>query len=140
VPLGDVIPTNGFWIDADIDAHGSIVFDGHSATDSFELYRVPADGGLPKALTHLNADLSDLILARQDTVTWKGPGEDVMAGVWKAAVAGAPVTDWVEMYDLSDGNVTQVTATRSPWMAIFPAIRYGRWTCTTVGRTGWCLT
>jgi dipeptidyl aminopeptidase/acylaminoacyl peptidase len=27
--------------------------------------------------------------------------------VWKAAVAGAPVTDWVQMYDLSDGNVTQ---------------------------------
>ena len=26
--------------------------------------------------------------------------------VWKAAVAGAPVTDWVQMYDLSDGNVT----------------------------------
>ena len=25
--------------------------------------------------------------------------------VWKAAVAGAAVTDWVEMYDLSDGNV-----------------------------------
>ena len=24
--------------------------------------------------------------------------------VWKAAVAGAPVTDWVEMYDLSDGG------------------------------------
>ncbi|MGH9643682.1 MAG: alpha/beta hydrolase family protein, partial [Terriglobales bacterium] len=26
--------------------------------------------------------------------------------VWKAVVAGAPLTDWVEMYDLSDGNVT----------------------------------
>lgn len=26
--------------------------------------------------------------------------------VWKAAVAGAAVTDWVEMYDLSDGNIT----------------------------------
>jgi dipeptidyl aminopeptidase/acylaminoacyl peptidase len=26
--------------------------------------------------------------------------------VWRAAVAGAAVTDWVEMYDLSDGNVT----------------------------------
>jgi dipeptidyl aminopeptidase/acylaminoacyl peptidase len=25
--------------------------------------------------------------------------------VWKAAVAGAPVTDWRQMYDLSDGNV-----------------------------------
>jgi dipeptidyl aminopeptidase/acylaminoacyl peptidase len=32
-----------------------------------------------------------------------------MAGhytVWKAAVAGAAVTDWVEMYDLGDGNIT----------------------------------
>ncbi|MGA2190364.1 MAG: S9 family peptidase [Steroidobacteraceae bacterium] len=37
--------------------------------------------------------------------------------VWKAAVAGAPVTDWVEMYDLSDGNVTQVAATgASPYV------------------------
>ena len=26
--------------------------------------------------------------------------------VWKAAVAGAAVTNWVEMYDLADGNVT----------------------------------
>jgi dipeptidyl aminopeptidase/acylaminoacyl peptidase len=26
--------------------------------------------------------------------------------VWKAAVAGAAVTDWREMYDISDGNVT----------------------------------
>jgi len=31
--------------------------------------------------------------------------------VWKAAVAGAAVTDWVQMYDLSDGNVTQSEAT-----------------------------
>ncbi|MGD0867116.1 MAG: S9 family peptidase [Rhizomicrobium sp.] len=37
--------------------------------------------------------------------------------VWKAAVAGAAVTDWVDMYDLSDGNVTiteQVGG--SPWV------------------------
>ena len=26
--------------------------------------------------------------------------------VWKAAVAGAAITDWSEMYNLSDGNVT----------------------------------
>jgi dipeptidyl aminopeptidase/acylaminoacyl peptidase len=38
--------------------------------------------------------------------------------VWKAAVAGAAVTDWVEMYDLSDGNVTQADATGlSPYVA-----------------------
>lgn len=37
--------------------------------------------------------------------------------VWKAAVAGAAVTDWVEMYDLSDGNVTQTEATgASPYV------------------------
>jgi dipeptidyl aminopeptidase/acylaminoacyl peptidase len=31
--------------------------------------------------------------------------------VWKAAVAGAAVTDWVEMYNLSDGNVANAYAT-----------------------------
>lgn len=37
--------------------------------------------------------------------------------VWKAAVAGAPVTDWVEMYDLSDGNVTESATTgASPYV------------------------
>jgi dipeptidyl aminopeptidase/acylaminoacyl peptidase len=37
--------------------------------------------------------------------------------VWKAAVAGAPVTDWVEMYNLSDGNVTNVAQTgASPYL------------------------
>ncbi len=37
--------------------------------------------------------------------------------VWRAAVAGAPLTDWVEMYDLSDGNVTQSAATgASPYV------------------------
>lgn len=37
--------------------------------------------------------------------------------VWKAAVAGAAVTDWVEMYDLSDGNVTITAQTgASPYL------------------------
>jgi dipeptidyl aminopeptidase/acylaminoacyl peptidase len=37
--------------------------------------------------------------------------------VWKAAVAGAAVTDWVQMYDLSDGNVTVPAATgASPYV------------------------
>ena len=37
--------------------------------------------------------------------------------VWKAAVAGAAVTDWVEMYNLSDGNVANAYATgASPYV------------------------
>ncbi len=230
--LGVVMPTNGFWIDADIDRNGAIAFVGQTKTDPYELYIVGAEGGTPVAITQTNAGLADLTLARSETVRWKGPGgrtfdgvmtypvnyrdggryplvllvhggpnsssrerfslmpqllaahdwvvfepnyrgsdnqgnafyaaiykdagqgpgEDVMSGVdflksrglidpaimavtgwsyggfmttwlagrypvWKAAVAGAPVTDWVEMYDLSDGNVTQVAATgASPYV------------------------
>jgi dipeptidyl aminopeptidase/acylaminoacyl peptidase len=232
VALGGVMPTNAYWIDADIDARGDIAFIGQTKTDPFELYLVPADGGSTAALTRVNAGLADLTLARTETVTWRGPGgrtldgvvtypahyeqgrryplvllvhggpnsssrdrfsllpqtlaghdwlvfepnyrgsdnqgnafyaaiyrdagqgpgEDVMSGVeylkhrglidpsrmavtgwsyggfmttwlaghypvWKAAVAGAPLTDWVEMYDLSDGNVTTVAQTgASPYI------------------------
>ena len=38
-------------------------------------------------------------------------------GGWKAAVAGAAVTDWVDQYNLSDGNVGRATAIGgSPWV------------------------
>lgn len=232
IPLAGVMPTNGYWLDTDVGARGEIVFVGQTKTDPYELYRVAPGGGAPQALTHENAGLADLALARSETVSWKGPGartldgvltypagyiqgrryplvlvvhggpnsasrerfsllpqllaahdwfvfepnyrgsdnsgdafyasiyrdagqgpgEDVMSGVeylksralidpgrmavsgwsyggfmttwlaghypvWKAAVAGAAVTDWVEMYDLSDGNVTQSEATgASPYV------------------------
>jgi dipeptidyl aminopeptidase/acylaminoacyl peptidase len=232
IPLADVMPTNGYWLDTDVGPHGEVVFVGQTKTDPYELYLVAPGGGTPKALTHENAALSDLALARSETVSWKGPagrtldgvltypahysqgrryplvllvhggpnsasrerfsllpqlvaaqdwfvfepnyrgsdnsgnafyasiyrdagqgpGEDVMSGVeylkgrglidpsrmavsgwsyggfmttwlaghypvWKATVAGAAVTDWVEMYDLSDGNVTQSEATgASPYV------------------------
>jgi dipeptidyl aminopeptidase/acylaminoacyl peptidase len=230
--IGAIVPINNYWMDADIDREGKIVFIGQTKTDPYEVYVIPADGGSPVALTQLNAGLSDMTLARSETITWKGPGgrtldgvvtypadyheglryplvldihggpnatsrerfnllpqllaahdwfvfepnyrggdnsdnafyaaiykdagqgpgEDVMSGVdflkrrgliqtermavtgwsyggfmttwlaghypvWKAAVAGAPVTDWVQMYDLSDGNVTTWTATgASPYV------------------------
>jgi dipeptidyl aminopeptidase/acylaminoacyl peptidase len=231
--LGDVMPTNSYWLEVDIAPSGAIAFVGQTKTDPYELYLLPAgaaDG--PLAVTQVNAGLADLTLARSETIRWKGPGgrtldgvltypvnyaaghayplvlyihggpnsssrerfsvmpqvlaahdwivfepnyrgsdnhgnaffaaiykdagqgpgEDVMSGVaylksrglvdparmavtgwsyggfmstwlaghypvWKAAVAGAPVTDWVEMYDLSDGNVTQSAATgASPYV------------------------
>jgi len=230
--LGGVMPTNGYWIDADIDRNDRIAFIGQTKTDPYELYIVAAESGTPAAMTQLNAGLADLGLARSETLTWKdpggrtldgvitypndyregsryplvlyihggpnsssrekfnlmpqvlashgwfvfepnyrgsdnlgnafyaaiykdagqGPGEDVMSGVdllksrglidparmavtgwsyggfmttwlaghypiWKAAVAGAPLTDWVEMYDLSDGNITQAASTgASPYV------------------------
>jgi dipeptidyl aminopeptidase/acylaminoacyl peptidase len=228
IPLAGIMPTNAYWLDLDVGADGSIVFTGQTRTDPYELYLAAPGGGAVRALTHENAALADLTLARSETVTWKGPGgrtldgvltypadyqqgrryplvlvvhggpasasrerfsllpqlvaahgwfafepnyrgsdnggskfyaaiyrdagqgpgEDVMSGVeylkgrglidparmavsgwsyggfmttwlaghypvWKAAVAGAAVTDWVEMYDLSDGNVTQAEGTGS---------------------------
>jgi dipeptidyl aminopeptidase/acylaminoacyl peptidase len=231
--LGNVMPTNSYWLEVDIAPSGSIAFVGQTQTDPYELYLLPAGAAAaPLALTQVNAALADLTLARSETIRWKGPGgrtldgvltypgnyraghayplvlyvhggpnsssrerfnlmpqvlaahdwmvfepnyrgsdnhgnaffsaiykdagqgpgEDVMSGVaylktrglvdparmavtgwsyggfmttwlaghypvWKAAVAGAPVTDWVEMYDLSDGNVTQSAATgASPYV------------------------
>jgi dipeptidyl aminopeptidase/acylaminoacyl peptidase len=232
IPLEGVMPVNGYWLDLDVGSRGEIVFVGQTKTDPYELYLIGPGGGAPKALTHENAALADLALARSETVRWQGPrgrtldgvltypagyqqgrryplvlvvhggpnsasrerfsllpqlvaahdwfvfepnyrgsdnsgnafyasiyrdagqgpGEDVMSGVeylkrrgfidpgrmavsgwsyggfmttwlaghypvWRAAVAGAAVTDWVEMYDLSDGNVTQSEATgASPYV------------------------
>ena len=222
VSLGGIVPTNGYWLDAGASRDGrSIAVVAQTANDPYELYLVPANGGAPVALTHENAGLSNLALARTETIMWKGPkgqmldgvvtypkdyrsgtryplvlyihggpnsasrerfgliqqvlashgwlvfepnyrgsdnmgnafyasifkdagqgpGEDVMSGVatlksrglidsarmavtgwsyggymttwlaghypgWKAVVAGAAVTDWIDMYNLSDGNVT----------------------------------
>ncbi len=36
-------------------------------------------------------------------------------GEWRAAMAGAPVTDWLSEYNLSDGNVSWKLAGGSPW-------------------------
>ena len=54
----------------------------------------------------------------------QGPGEDVMSGVEALKRRGLvdpsrmAVTDWVEMYDLSDGNVTITEQTGiSPWVS-----------------------
>ena len=232
IPLEGVMPTNGYWMDLDVGADGEIVFVGQTHSNPYELYLIAPGGRTATAITHENAALADLALARTETITWKGPGgrtldgvltypadyaqgqryplvllvhggpnsssrerfslprqvmaahrwlvfepnyrgsdnsgnafyaaiyqdagqgpgEDVMSGVeylksrglvdparmavsgwsyggfmttwlaghypvWKAAVAGAAVTDWVEMYDLSDGNVTQSEATgASPYV------------------------
>jgi dipeptidyl aminopeptidase/acylaminoacyl peptidase len=232
IGLDGVLPTNTYWMDVDVGAQGEIVFVGQTESDPYELYLIAAGSHAATVLTHENAALGDLALARTEAVHWKGPGgrtldgiltypahysegrqyplvllvhggptsssrerfslpryvmathdwfvfepnyrgsdnggnafaaaiyrdagqgpgEDVMSGVeylkhrglidaqrmavtgwsyggfmttwlaghypvWKAAVAGAAVTDWVEMYDLSDGNVTQTEATgASPYV------------------------
>ncbi len=229
--LGGVMPTNTFWIDAEVGHDGQIALIGQTKTDPYELYLVKP-GHAPEALTDENPSFAQAELGRSETVTWtgptgrpldgvlthpphetgghalplvlvihggpnsasrdrlnilsqalaahgwlvfepnyrgsdnednafyaaiyddagQGPGEDVMAGVksltdrgladrthmavsgwsyggfmtawllghypfWQAAVAGAAVTDWTDMYDLSDSNITtSFQVPGSPWV------------------------
>jgi dipeptidyl aminopeptidase/acylaminoacyl peptidase len=232
IRIEGAMPTNGYWMDLDVGTDGKLVFVGQTNADPYELYLLAPGSHTATAITHENAALDDLTLARTEAVSWKGPdgrvldgvltyparytagqryplvllihggptsssrerfslmryvlathdwlvfepnyrgsdnggsafgaaiyrdagqgpGEDVMSGVaylksrglvdeqrmavtgwsyggfmttwlaghypvWKAAVAGAAVTDWVEMYDLSDGNITAAEATgTSPYV------------------------
>lgn len=79
--LHGVMPTNGYWMDVDIDRSGDIAFIGQTATDPYELYLKPASGGAPIALTDENAGLSNLTLAHTETVTWKSPSGQTIDGV-----------------------------------------------------------
>jgi len=81
VVLGGVVPTNGYWMDVDVSRDGRIAVVGQSANDPYELYLLSAGGGAPVALTHENADLANLTLARTETVTWKSPAGITIDGV-----------------------------------------------------------
>jgi dipeptidyl aminopeptidase/acylaminoacyl peptidase len=82
INLGDVMPTNGYWIDADVSHDGrSIAIVGQTVTDPNELYIVAANGGVPTALTRENAGLSNLSLARQETIEWKNAQGRMIDGV-----------------------------------------------------------
>lgn len=81
IPLEGIMPNNGYWLDLDVGPHGEIVFVGQTKTNPGELYLVGRDGGQPKALTRENTPLSDLTLARSETITWKGPAGRTLDGV-----------------------------------------------------------
>ncbi|MGD0192129.1 MAG: S9 family peptidase [Rhizomicrobium sp.] len=82
INLGGIVPNNGYWIDADVSHNGTaIAVTAQTATDPNELYLVPVNGGAPVALTHENAGLSNLSLARQETIVWKGPQGRMIDGV-----------------------------------------------------------
>lgn len=220
--LGEITPTEPFWVEASVDPHGTIAFVGTTPGSPQELFLMNSAQSAPVQLTHVNADVAALEIAKQETLTWpslkggpqsdgvltyaigyqsgktyplvlyihggptsnskqtwtafsqlfaaqgwlvfepnyrgsdnlgdvyqsaiwndagQGPGEDVMAGlavlkkrgivdekniavsgwsyggfmtswllghstIWKASVDGAAVTNWLDMYNLSDGNIT----------------------------------
>lgn len=79
--LEGAMPTNGYWMDLDVGADGKLVFVGQTNADPAELYLLAPGSHAASAVTHENAALADLTLARTEAVTWKGPGGRTLDGI-----------------------------------------------------------
>jgi dipeptidyl aminopeptidase/acylaminoacyl peptidase len=71
--LGDVNPSNDYWIDFAVGPHGEIAFSGASPRHPVELYYLATPGGPLRRLTDVNAGIAALDLGRNETITWRGP-------------------------------------------------------------------
>lgn len=79
--LGELTPSNGYWMAYDQAPDGRIVVVGSTPDHPPELYLVPRDGGRPEALTHENDWASGLTLAKSEVVTWTAPNGRTLDGV-----------------------------------------------------------
>jgi dipeptidyl aminopeptidase/acylaminoacyl peptidase len=79
--LHGITPMNTFWSEVAVGDQGQIAFIGQSKTNAGELYLIPPSGGAPEALTHENAALEQLSLARSETIRWRGPQGRPLEGV-----------------------------------------------------------
>lgn len=71
--LGDVTPSTGFWLDADVGRQGQIAFTGSEPHHPGEIYIIDAPGKKPRRLTNFNAAFDTLKLAKSEVVTWPSP-------------------------------------------------------------------
>ena len=74
--LGDLEPSNAFWIDASVAANGAIAFTATTPSQPKELYVLSSPAASPKRLTSLNSALASLQLGRSERVTWTNEGFD----------------------------------------------------------------
>ncbi len=81
IRLEGAMPTNVYWMDLDVGADGKLVFVGQTNADPAELYLLASGSHTASAVTHENAALADLTLARTEGVTWKGPGGRTLDGI-----------------------------------------------------------
>ena len=79
--LGQVMPTNGFWIDADVGRQGQIAFVGQTRDDPYELYLLPTSDAAPRKLTHENQALASITLGHTETTTWADAAGHQLDGV-----------------------------------------------------------
>jgi dipeptidyl aminopeptidase/acylaminoacyl peptidase len=75
--LGDAQPTAGFSIDADVGRSGAIAFAAATPTNPRELYYMESASARPRRLTHFNAAIEGLELARAERITFSNEGYDL---------------------------------------------------------------
>jgi dipeptidyl aminopeptidase/acylaminoacyl peptidase len=71
--LGDVTPSTGFWLDANVGRQGQIAFAGSEPHHPTEIYLLDSPTAMPRRLTSFNSAFDNLNLARSEVVTWKSP-------------------------------------------------------------------
>ncbi|MBM3760921.1 MAG: S9 family peptidase [Acidobacteria bacterium] len=70
---GKVVATTGFWLDASVNAKGSIAFTGSEPLWPTEVYYLDSASGKTTRMTEFNREIAALELGKNETVTWAGP-------------------------------------------------------------------
>jgi dipeptidyl aminopeptidase/acylaminoacyl peptidase len=71
--LGDITPSTGYWLDANIGKQGQIAFAGSEPHRPTEIYLIDQPGAKPRKLTTFNAAFDGLKLGKSEVITWQGP-------------------------------------------------------------------
>jgi len=71
--LGDVTPSTGYWLDANVGPQGQVAFTGTEPHRPAEIYILDSPGSKPRRLTSLNSDFDSLNLGKSEVVTWQSP-------------------------------------------------------------------
>ncbi|HKF47492.1 MAG TPA: S9 family peptidase [Terracidiphilus sp.] len=83
--IGDITPSTGFWLDANVGPQGQIAFAGTEPHRPGEIYIIDSPGTKPRRLTTFNAAFDSLNLAKSEVVTWqsrdKAPNNFTLNGI-----------------------------------------------------------
>jgi dipeptidyl aminopeptidase/acylaminoacyl peptidase len=71
--LGNVTPSTGYWLDANVGPQGQIAFTGTEPHHPAEIYILDSPGSKPRRLTSFNSDFDSLSLGKSEVVTWQSP-------------------------------------------------------------------
>lgn len=74
IALGDIQPTQAFWLDASVSNSGAIAFTASQAHRPTELYYMRSPSDTPQRLTSYNDGIAQLDLGRVQPVTWQNEG------------------------------------------------------------------